>query len=307
MNSILRTILLAILSLSYFLSGYLKLLPIEYFENDILNAGVANEYSVLFVSRFIIGSEFVLGFFLLFRLFLKQTLIVSLWMLLVYTVYLIYLIIRFGNEGNCGCYGQEYSLTPFQGILKNILIAGVTTYLLRSLTFSVMSRWKRILAFTLGVLALLSPFIIYKIDFPQKVRIDGQEKEKINFEILYSTEKITPPQFELRTGKSIVAFLSLKCFKCKMAANKLELIKRQHPELPIYFIINGEDIDFPDFLKASELESVPYSFFNDGDELIKVCGVNFPAIFLSNNSYLDASLNYTELNAENLQKWVNSE
>jgi len=169
MNSILRTILLAILSLSYFLSGYLKLLPIEYFENDILNAGVANEYSVLFVSRFIIGSEFVLGFFLLFRLFLKQTLIVSLWMLLVYTVYLIYLIIRFGNEGNCGCYGQEYSLTPFQGILKNILIAGVTTYLLRSLTFSVMSRWKRILAFTLGVLALLSPFIIYKMDFPPRV------------------------------------------------------------------------------------------------------------------------------------------
>lgn len=51
-----------------------------------------------------------------------------------------------------------------------------------------------------------------------------------------------------------------------MAANKLELIKCQHPELPIYFIINGEEEDFEHFKKMSELRDVPYSFFKDGEE-----------------------------------------
>jgi len=301
-----RAILLIVLALSYFLSGYLKLLPIEYFENDILKSGLANEYSVLFLSRLVIGGEFLVGFLLLFRFFLKTTLKLSLWMLLVYSVYLLYIIIRFGNEGNCGCYGQEFSLTPFQGILKNILIAGVTVYLLRASTFSIMSKWKSIVACIIGLLVLFSPFVLYKVDFPEKTVIDGEEKQKIKLDILYSTEDIIPPSFELRNGKAIVAFLSLKCFKCKMAANKLELLKKQHPGLPIYFIINGEDEDFPEFVKTAELETVPYSFFNDGDELIKVCGVKFPAIFLCNNSYLDASLIYTELTAENLKNWVES-
>jgi len=186
------------------------------------------------------------------------------------------------------------------------LIAGVTVYLLRASTFSIMSKWKSIVACIIGLLVLFSPFVLYKVDFPEKTVIDGEEKQKIKLDILYSTEDIIPPSFELRNGKAIVAFLSLKCFKCKMAANKLELLKKQHPGLPIYFIINGEDEDFPEFVKTAELETVPYSFFNDGDELIKVCGVKFPAIFLCNNSYLDASLIYTELTAENLKNWVES-
>ncbi len=306
MKSRTNFVLIVLLALSYLFSGYSKLIPIEYFENDILKSGLASEYSVLFISRLIIGSEFALGIFLLFRLFLKQTLKVSLWMLLVYTVYLGYVVIRFGNEGNCGCYGQEFSLTPLQGVLKNIFIAALTIYLLKSSSFKSMSKTKRIVSYSLGVLALFSPFVLYKIDFPKSTVIDGQVKQKIELEILYSTEGIAPPPFEIREGKSIVAFLSLKCFKCKMAANKLELIKKQHPDLPIYFIINGEDEDFSEFIKVSELETVPYAFFNDGDELIKICGVNFPAIFLSNNSYLDASINYTELSAENLLNWVSN-
>lgn len=300
----LRTFTLLLLALSYIASGYLKLIPIEYFENDILKSGLANEHSVLFISRLIIGSEFVLGVLLLFRLFLKQALKVSLWMLFVYSLYLIYIIVRFGNEGNCGCYGQEFSLTPLQGVFKNILIAGVTIYLLKSSSFTSMSKAKRIVAYSIGTLTLFSPFVLYKIDFPETTIIDGQEKQKIQLDILYSTKGIAPPTFEVRNGKSIVAFLSLKCSKCKMAANKLELIKKQHPNLPIYFIINGEEEDFPQFIKASELETVPYAFFNDGDELIKICGVSFPAVFLSNNSYLDASIDYTELTAENLLQWM---
>lgn len=304
MRSKVNFTLVILLGASYIFSGYSKLLPIEYFENDILKSGLANEHSVLFISRLIIGSEFVLGVFLLFRLFLRQTLKVSLWMLLVYTVYLVYIIVRFGNEGNCGCYGQEFSLTPLQGIFKNIIIALVTIYLLMSSSSKEMSATKRIVAYSIGALSLFSPFVLYKIDFPETTIIDGQVKQKIQLDILYSTENTAPPTFEVRSGKSIVAFLSLKCSRCKMAANKLELIKKQHPDLPIYFIINGEEEDFSEFSKVSELETVPYAFFNDGDELIKVCGVNFPAVFLSNNSYLDASIDYSELTAENLLQWV---
>src|SRR5690606_20869337 len=97
----------------------------EYFENDILKSGLGTEYSVLFQSRLIIGSEFLIGVFLLFRWFLKPVLKASLWMIIIYTFYLIYVIIRFGNEGNCGCYGQDFAMTPLQGIIKNIIIAAV--------------------------------------------------------------------------------------------------------------------------------------------------------------------------------------
>lgn len=301
---IVRYILLVLLGLSYLFSGYTKLLPIEYFENDILKSGLAGEYSVLFLSRLIIGSEFLIGMLFLLRLLLKPALKVSLWMLLFYTLYLGYVIFRFGNEGNCGCYGHTYTMTPLQGIIKNFLIAGVTFFLLKSEIFKPIDSKRRIMAYIVGVLSVASPFVLYKIDFPEKVIIEGQEKQKINLDALYSTEGIAPPPFDLRSGKKIIAFLSLTCSKCKMAANKLEVIKRQNPDLPIYFIINGEGEDFPEFLRVTQMENTPYAFFNDGDALIKICGVRFPAIFLVNDSYADASLSYLELSAENLSEWA---
>jgi glutaredoxin len=303
---VLKSLLLILLAISYLFSGYTKLIPIEYFENDLLAIGGISEHSVLFISRLIIGSEFVIGFFLLFRLFLKPTLKVSLSLLTVYTFYLFYLLVVNGNEGNCGCYGQEFELTPLQGILKNILIAVISIYLYKSLSSRAPSRKITIIFWSLGLLALFSPFVIYKIDLPERVVVDGQTKERIKLEILYNTSDTESPPFELREGKTIIAFMSLKCYKCKMAANKLELIKRQYPQLPIYFIINGEEEDFDSFKKMSELRDVPYTFFNDGEELIKICGVNFPAIFLSNDSYLDASLNYSELTADNLLQWISN-
>jgi uncharacterized membrane protein YphA (DoxX/SURF4 family) len=294
-----------ILGLSYIFSGIVKLVPSEFFENDLLKAGLGNDWTVLFLSRLIIGSEFVIGILIIFRLYPRQVLRLSLLMLLAYTIYLIYFILRFGNEGNCGCYGHDIVLSPAEGILKNIGIAGITLILLRYWsTDGMIKRWQKWATGIILVAGMISPFIIYPIDFPEKIQRNGKVFKKIDLDPIYMESN---PNFEMRSGKSIVAFLSMTCPRCKVAANKLEIIKRQHPELPIYFVINGEDEDFPQFIQSTELRDVPFTRFQKGDELVRICGAHFPAIYMLKDSYLEHDLDYEAINSDNFTEWMNEQ
>jgi len=304
---ILGILLSFLLGGSYILSGFLKLLPVEYLENDILQSGLGNEWTVPFQARLLIGLEFAVGALIICQLYLVKTLRFSLWMLGFYSLYLAYVIIRFGNEGNCGCYGQQITMSPLQGILKNVVIA-LATILLLKYRFSTRSLKSggRIAAFSMMIVSIALPFILYKIDFPEKTIINGQEAIKVDLDILYNTPDTEPLPFEIRKGKVMVAFMTLSCVHCRMAANKLELIKRQHPELPLYFVLNGKKETLDDFLKMTEVKETPYAFFNTGDELVKITGTSFPAIMLLQDSYAVARLDYLELNAENIMSWYHT-
>lgn len=306
MNRIGLHLMLVLLGLSYVFSGAVKLVPAEFFENDILRSGLGNDFTAPFQARILIGLEFLIGLFLIFAVRTAWTLRLSCWMLAVYTIYLIYMLIRFGNDESCGCFGPDITLTPVQGILKNLVLLGFSYFLLRITPPETDSRWRRIAVYPMLLISFIAPFVIYKIDLPEKMEINGETKIKLELDLLYQDTTLLP-SFEVRQGKAIVAFASMACPKCRIAANRLELIKKQHPELPVYLVVNGKMEMLDEFLKVTEVDEMPYFVFNDGESLVKICGASLPAIFLIRDGYLEHPVHYLELSSDNLLEWYRKE
>src|SRR4051812_40927928 len=99
-------ILCSALGLVFLYSGYTKLEPIEPFEFTFLDLGIASWRMAPFVARFMIGLEFFIGFLLIFSLYSKFTLKLTMASLVMFSLYLVFIIIKEGDKGNCGCFGN---------------------------------------------------------------------------------------------------------------------------------------------------------------------------------------------------------
>src|SRR5690606_17890883 len=156
------------------------------------------------------------------------------------------------NGWNCGCFGETYKMKPSAGILKNIILLGITAvlwviYPIKPYKFSF---W---IALLIAISAIAVPFITSPVGLgtnPEKVH------EKIDLNPLYKLTEL--PSIDLRTGKHIVSFMSLTCPHCKKAASLLHIIKKQHPDFPIYFVLVGKDEYLNDFFKETKANEIPY-------------------------------------------------
>lgn len=276
-------------------------MPLEFLENELLYRHLGTEISVLFEARAIVASEFILGALLIFRLFLPLTARISFYSLIVYTVYLVIVILVYGNNGSCGCFGPQIEITPLEGIIKNVVMGAMAFFLMKKSIEPAARNWKKWTAVAFILIGTALPYITYPVDLPQPITLLDPSKPQPSFDVFYTTEGITPPPFDIRKEKCIVIFASLKCSNCKMAVSRAEIIKKNHPSWPIYLIVNGDQVvDLPRFLSETKLETIPYSFFNKGDELIKVTGSQLPLMLLMENGRAISKLSYYNLNEEEL-------
>lgn len=134
MESIKKQIPLAIrilISFLFFLSAVAKLFPnpsfaITYFEVHQLEPMGISLKLTHYISRTLIGVEFAIGFLLLFPFYLKKVVIpVTIGMLALFVGELAYEIIKNGNSGNCGCFGELIKMTPLEALIKNVLSIGL--------------------------------------------------------------------------------------------------------------------------------------------------------------------------------------
>src|SRR5438552_14738720 len=108
-----------LLGATFLLSAYLKLFPIEPFELNFIDLGIANWYTAPFIARLLIGLEFFLGVLLLSGISLRKfTLPATFALLLLFSVYLIVQLITSGDKGDCGCFGTYLQMTPLQSLIK---------------------------------------------------------------------------------------------------------------------------------------------------------------------------------------------
>jgi hypothetical protein len=98
----------------------------------------------------------------------------------------------------------------------------------------------------------------------------------------------------------LVVFASLTCSRCKTATTKLEWVKRRHPDWPIYLIANGKKEQWESFAEETKIRDIPFHLFNAGDELVKITGPYFPALYFLENGELAAELSYYHLDEQNL-------
>jgi uncharacterized membrane protein YphA (DoxX/SURF4 family) len=305
---ILALLISAALGLVFLYSGYTKLLPvIETFEFTFVDIGVANWYTAPIIARLLIGLEIFLGGLLLIGYNLKKfTLPVSFFLLLFFTIYLVVIIIISGNTGNCGCFGEHLRMTPFQAIFKNIVMMACLVavyFLFEGWQF----KFNRLFLSLAGVSAIILPFILNPVDYTYS---SNNLEEKINYrldlDLLYQPEdstKVECPKMELRQGKQVLAFLSLTCSHCRVAAKKFRIIKKNNPSLPIYFVLNGEKTNYKAFIEDTKATNIPSSYCL-GKTFVQLASAQLPRIYYLDNSVVVKKVDYFELNQYDIEHWL---
>jgi hypothetical protein len=279
------------------------------FQWAFLNLGFDSIFLTGVIARLMIGLELLLGLFLVFHVFLNGfTYKAVIAILLFFIFYLLVVLVKQGNNGNCGCFGDTISMTPLAAILKNVvlIIVAVVLWFLHPVR---PYRYQEFLCLFLGLVAFSLPFIVnnmYTETAPKPFR------NAIDMSPLYRYDSI--PNTELRTGKHVVAFMSLTCPHCRKAAHLLTIIHRQHPDLPIFFILIGPRPMLDTFFKETGSAGMPYFFFNslvDFEAMInsgadKGSRSGVPAIYWVNDGQIEYRSTYYQLDPNIMENWMHS-
>ncbi len=331
-NKKMISIVLSILLGSVFIiSAATKIYPMEPFEYQFVDIGIATWKTAPYFARFFIGLEFFLGMMLILNIKLRKfTLKFAIVLLLVFNIYLIYKVIVDGNKGNCGCFGEVLQMTPLQAIIKNIIliILAIIVYLLtNSLPFTEipilistkldgffeklqhktwMSISKKIFIFFLYITSMCLGFFIYPIDIVFSTTLDHKTiNYKVPLELMYSSSQQEKPTIDLTKGKHIIAFLSLTCPHCKIAAQKMNIMHKKNPVIPFYFVLNGDNKLLTEFLTYTNTKNIAHNLFNGANDWMKVAGFSLPIIMYIDNSIVQKKCNGIELSQDDIENWLN--
>jgi hypothetical protein len=165
------------------------------------------------------------------------------------------------------------------------------------------------LCLVLGLVAFTTPFLVNNMYTGTAPEAYGKP---INLDPLYQYEP--KPPVELRKGKHIVAFMSFSCPHCKKAAYLLQIIHREHPEIPIYLVLEGAEPFQESFFKETHAAGVPHIYYHhmaEFDALVNA-GVNpgeqagVPAIYWINNGNIEYKSRYAyyQLDPNYMLKWL---
>jgi hypothetical protein len=297
-------ILLVALSATFFFSGYSKIYSDNAFDNfqwTFLDLGISSVFVAGIIARLMIGFEFLLGLLLLGHIFLKQfTYKAVIAVLSLFIIYLLMVLVKQGNTGNCGCFGDKLAMKPLAAIWKNVIMIAVTIllmyiYPIKSYKFSEYAVMVACLA------AFSTPFLlngVYTGTNPVKVN------QALNLDPLY---KYSPaPATDLRKGKHIVAFMSLTCPHCKKAAYLLQIIHREHPDIPMYLVLDGHESLLKQFFEETHAWNIPYLLYQHTAEFEQMAGPGVPAIYWMNNGIAEYKSKYAyyQLDPKFMVEWL---
>ena len=110
----------------FLFSAYAKFCPwpckgVFIFESKYLASIGIEGYSAQIFSKVLIGVELAIAILLLLPFYIKKYIIpLTIGILSLFSIHLIVQILD-GATGNCGCFGECYTMTPIQALIKNIL------------------------------------------------------------------------------------------------------------------------------------------------------------------------------------------
>jgi uncharacterized membrane protein YphA (DoxX/SURF4 family) len=296
------------LGVVFLFSGYSKLFNTLPIEMSMTDTGIVSWGIAPIISRFLIGSEFLVGFMLLSGFRLKKiTIPLALSMLVVFSTYLIYLLITKDSNLNCNCFGDKIFMTASNALVKNTVLILFLILLLKIESSFHLDFEKNAMLYYIMIsfMMISAPFIANKID----VNFANFDQNKTNYSpplhLLKDIKDNNQNDIDLKSGKRILAFLSIKCKHCNYTAKKLSIIKKQNPNLPIFLIINGEKQELNSFITKNAAENLSYTFYKGKETLIQIAGPNAPVIMLLNNGVVEFKPSYKELSDKNLTDWFN--
>ncbi|PKP46897.1 MAG: hypothetical protein CVT95_06380 [Bacteroidetes bacterium HGW-Bacteroidetes-12] len=295
--SILNTIIRILIGLFFIFSGISKLFPIEPFEATLVNLSITNWFFVPFLARVIIGIEIFLGLCITFNFWLRNFIYISTQTLLIlFTIYLIFLLYSEGNDIDCGCFGNWFSLSPISSIIKNLILITILLFIKRTYY-----------AWGLKFLPLLFLLISFSLPFLiNKVGLQNVQATPLNQKIDWSGLPAT--YLENKTinfdeGNNILVFFSTSCPHCESAAYKFGTLnnKKQIKNI-IVIIATKKESSLTNFIAKTSLN---YPIIWMKDELFfNYSGGTLPAIYYLENGVLKKRWTGKYFNIEELSSFV---
>lgn len=299
-------ILCFILGLVFIYSGYTKLHPIEPFEYTFVDLGIGGWKLAPFIARFMIGLEFFIGILLITGLYVKRfTIRLTIASLLLFCIYLVFIMANEGNNGNCGCFGTAIVMTPLQALIKNIIMLIASFIIYRFYDGFDIGKAGKWVVVVLALTSFTMPHILNYVDFSYSEAYLTKKEDGFTLELdsVYKDAKIHTPPKTLSQGKHVIAFMSMTCPHCRIAAKKLRIMKEKNPDLPVYMVLNGDYKKIQPFFEDTKARNIDYCILN-GRNFVYLAGLNMPAIFLVNNSFVETQVNYMELDQEEIENWL---
>ncbi len=304
-KKILATLLSIAIGIVFLFSAYAKIPTLEQFGWTIVETTFLTWTAAEWLARILIGFEFFLGFLFIFHFAIAKTAIpwASL-LLVVFSAYLFYVMKKFGNNGNCGCFGEMLRMTPQQAILKNVILLAAML-VLYFISYSYTFAYQQLLMAIVLLACLIFPVVVNK---PESIYIKDKEKtinDPIPLSILYNDSSNVAPTTELRKGKHVVAFMSLTCEFCRKAAKRMRIMYEKDSTLPFYLILNGDSTNRTSFFEDTKTQYIPHSFFNGAEKFTALTGTHgLPAIKWIQDTTIVRTSNYITLDEDEVKTWM---
>lgn len=164
-----KTIIRYIVSIIFIASGFVKAVDLkgfsfkleEYFSPVVFNLPFLEKYALAF-SVIVVVLELVLGFMLLMKIKLKQT-IYALILLCIFFGFLTFYSAYYNVVTDCGCFGDAVKLTPWQSFWKDVallVLLIILAIIYRKREESSVVRFGKLPL--LGVFVLIMIFVMYR-------------------------------------------------------------------------------------------------------------------------------------------------
>ncbi len=300
-NSIIGLLLNLILGVNFLLSAYAKLPAIEVFGWTIAESTPFSWTISEWLARIFIGLELFLGILFLSQFAIKKiTIPLSTLLLIIFSIYLVYVLTAYGNEANCGCYGELIPLSTSASLFKNIIIL-ILLWLAYKFSFELTLGWMKYIIITFFLGSFILPFALYP---PASIIIFESEKTKDEIVPLHL---LTKYDNYIADKKKIIALLSPSCKYCKKAARRMSIIKKRHPEVPFQFVMFGHPNHLAGFLEESRATNIPLIFLDNADDFQKLNNRNaVPTIKWLNDSTIIKTSTYFSLSESEILDWLNT-
>jgi hypothetical protein len=168
-----------------------------------------------------------------------------------FTCIVIYSLIRFGNEPNCGCFGELLPFSNIASLLKNIVFIAITLFLYYNAKEHSLKYW------WIGVIVLaLSIFTIFMMHKIPLFLGEIELKEPF-FSGYVDGENYQMEGIDLY-DKHLAVFLTSTCPRCKDMVRNMETLHRIYPLQNVYYFICEDSIVATTHLFDNKEISFPY-------------------------------------------------
>ena len=246
-------VLRVFLGVIFIASAILKLFPVEAFDARILETAPFLGWTFsMILARIIIACELALGIFIVAGLWLKRVVYpLTLLMLGIFTSILIYSFIRFGNEPNCGCFGELLPFSNIQSLLKNIFFIVITVFLYYQAKNHTLKYWW--IGVSVLAASVFTIFMLHRIPL---------YLDEIELKEPFASEYVNSDCFQIEGEdlyqKHLVVFLSCTCPRCKDMVRNLETMNRIYPMQNVFYFLYEDSLTKTPHLFANKEISFPY-------------------------------------------------